>query len=742
MLPFAPQWYKLHLLIAATGRMPNLREAVTLITSVVLAVVALYVPTVQLVHVLAPAVALNVPTPQPAHVDAPAHFIAGKTSVDKIEPARLIASAVVIDVRKKVEADSSYQATEADIKSWEQGGPIPQGAAVLLLTGWDARFNDPKQYRNADATGVMRFPGFSIEAIKYLVGTGKVVALGIDTLSIDYGPSKDFAGHTLSHEHGLYHLENLTNLDNVPSRGAVIVVGALPIEGGSGSDTYLVQGRVSPLFPDVLPRSLVIRDEGPVGNSDIDRLRIALSNPLSALSITRDESNLYIGRGDDPNWVTIENWFSGPQYTIEEIVLDEPATPGFDQVYDVAAIDSRFMTATPAADFLWGSKAGDQLFGGQGDDILSGSAGDDVAAGLARDGSGDLFVSGWTTGNLGGAPAGSSDAFVARAEWQQERFSALYLDETLAGARDVVASRRPGLRRLVVSACGVLANFSGAPLAFAFIATLGTTGVVTRMFDLQSTGFSLYSFTGLVLAYLYFMVPLMVVTVLPALDGLRTQWQEAAALTLPKHDFPWQRFPQSEAVLVFARGLGESSDAVAKEMFGVSGPATAEDGEPAWMVTGHWMMTNDTAASNETETASPNITDFHAGFQMIMLDGSAGHSHEIYNFTQDGDSVTDSTGNVTKVTGTSTVTMREGPVEDVETEIMISQGKVVAISLDQEPLENHFGDTPIYGMVITPEILQHVMNTTNTSSFMGEMTGDHEWRGNETGTASTEEMWK
>ncbi|WP_415952092.1 ABC transporter permease [Streptomyces sp. KLOTTS4A1] len=96
-------------------------------------------------------------------------------------------------------------------------------------------------------------------------------------------------------------------------------------------------------------------------------------------------------------------------------------------------------------------------------------------------------------------------------------------------AQAVVSSKRPGLRQIVVSASGVLANFSGAPLAFAFIATLGTTGTVTRLLSLQSTGFSLYSFTGLVLAYLYFMIPLMVVAVLPALDGLRTQWQEAAA---------------------------------------------------------------------------------------------------------------------------------------------------------------------------------------------------------------------
>ncbi|MFG3259204.1 ABC transporter permease [Streptomyces sp. NPDC048172] len=96
-------------------------------------------------------------------------------------------------------------------------------------------------------------------------------------------------------------------------------------------------------------------------------------------------------------------------------------------------------------------------------------------------------------------------------------------------AQAVVNARNSALRKAVVSASGVFANFSGAPLAFAFIATLGTTGTVTRLLELQRAGFSLYTFTGLVLAYLYFMVPLMVVTVLPALDGLRGQWREAAS---------------------------------------------------------------------------------------------------------------------------------------------------------------------------------------------------------------------
>ncbi len=96
-------------------------------------------------------------------------------------------------------------------------------------------------------------------------------------------------------------------------------------------------------------------------------------------------------------------------------------------------------------------------------------------------------------------------------------------------AQALINAKSPALRRLTVAACGVFANFSGAPLAFAFIATLGSTGTLTRVLGLERTGFSLYTFAGLALAYLYFMVPLMAVTVLPALDGLRRQWREAAA---------------------------------------------------------------------------------------------------------------------------------------------------------------------------------------------------------------------
>lgn len=95
-------------------------------------------------------------------------------------------------------------------------------------------------------------------------------------------------------------------------------------------------------------------------------------------------------------------------------------------------------------------------------------------------------------------------------------------------AQAVVTSRSRALRSATLTASGVLANFGGVPLAFAFIATVGISGVVTQLADLGGLGWNLYSFTGLAVVYLYFLTPLMVLVIVPALDGLRPQWREAA----------------------------------------------------------------------------------------------------------------------------------------------------------------------------------------------------------------------
>jgi putative spermidine/putrescine transport system permease protein len=108
----------------------------------------------------------------------------------------------------------------------------------------------------------------------------------------------------------------------------------------------------------------------------------------------------------------------------------------------------------------------------------------------------------------------------------------------LLGLLMAYAALSPGvprfLRPLLTTFSGVAANFAGVPLAFAFIATLGTTGLVTRLLQdagisLYEDGFSLFGFTGLSLAYIYFQVPLMILVIAPAVDGLRREWREAAA---------------------------------------------------------------------------------------------------------------------------------------------------------------------------------------------------------------------
>ena len=179
---------------------------------------------------------LHIPEHFGTHVDAPGHFAKGKATIDKLDPSHFIAPAAVIDVRDKVRANPDYLLTSDAVEKWEHdNGRIPDGAAVLLLTGWEDKFADPTSYRNPDSSGTMHFPGYSATAVDYLLKHNKIVALGIDTLSIDYGPSKDFEAHKRSLGSGLYHLENLANLDKLPAHGAVIFVGALPIEGGSGS---------------------------------------------------------------------------------------------------------------------------------------------------------------------------------------------------------------------------------------------------------------------------------------------------------------------------------------------------------------------------------------------------------------------------------------------------------------------------------------------------------------------------
>jgi kynurenine formamidase len=168
------------------------------------------------------------------HLDAPAHFPPGKMTVDEIPARKFFGPAVVLDVRAESAKDADYRVTAARVEEWEKRhGRIPEGAIVLLRTGWASRWPDVQRYRNQDAQGRMHFPGYSVEAANLLVER-KVSGLGCDTLSVDNGASVDFAVHRVVLGAGLYQLENLADLTEVPETGVFLVVAPIKLEGGSG----------------------------------------------------------------------------------------------------------------------------------------------------------------------------------------------------------------------------------------------------------------------------------------------------------------------------------------------------------------------------------------------------------------------------------------------------------------------------------------------------------------------------
>lgn len=175
------------------------------------------------------------------HIDAPAHFVQGLWTVEQIPTERLVAPLVVIDVRNEARANADYQVSVDDIAGWEKShGPIPQGSVVIARTGWESRWRSPQDYRHADDKGVLHFPGYSQEAAQFLVQGRNIIGLGIDTLSVDYGPSKDYPVHKYTLSHSLYHLENVANLENVPESGATVVVAPIKLEGGSGGPVRIL----------------------------------------------------------------------------------------------------------------------------------------------------------------------------------------------------------------------------------------------------------------------------------------------------------------------------------------------------------------------------------------------------------------------------------------------------------------------------------------------------------------------
>ncbi|MCS6839614.1 MAG: cyclase family protein [Roseiflexus sp.] len=175
------------------------------------------------------------------HMDAPVHFAPNGLFVDQLKVENLVVPAVVINITEKARRDPDAVVTPDDIRAWERRyGRIPDNAAVLMASGWGARAGSVEAFRNTDSSGVMHFPGFGKEAIDFLLTERRISGIGVDTLSLDHGPSTTFAVHYTLLPTNRWGLENLANLEAIPPSGATLFVGAPKIAAGSGGPTRVI----------------------------------------------------------------------------------------------------------------------------------------------------------------------------------------------------------------------------------------------------------------------------------------------------------------------------------------------------------------------------------------------------------------------------------------------------------------------------------------------------------------------
>jgi kynurenine formamidase len=180
------------------------------------------------------------------HIDAPLHFHAGGRPVDEIPLTQLMGDGVLIDVSLPCGADPDHLISTADLRAWEdQYGRIPDGAIVLLRTGFGRFWPDRTRYMGTDQRGEagvanLHFPGLDPDAAQWLVDNRSIHAIGLDTPSIDHGPSKLFQSHQILFAHEIPAFENLTRLDELPATGFVVIALPMKIKGGSGGPLRIV----------------------------------------------------------------------------------------------------------------------------------------------------------------------------------------------------------------------------------------------------------------------------------------------------------------------------------------------------------------------------------------------------------------------------------------------------------------------------------------------------------------------
>jgi kynurenine formamidase len=175
------------------------------------------------------------------HIDAPIHFAQGHQTVDAIPLQRLAGDAIVVDVVHAAEQNRDHQIAVADLEAWERDhGAMAANSIVLFRKDFSRRWPDAAAYlgtaeRGEAGAAKLHFPGLHPDAARWLIANRSPKAVGIDTASIDYGPSSLFETHRALFERDIPAFENLMALDQLPPRGAIVVALPMKIRGGSGA---------------------------------------------------------------------------------------------------------------------------------------------------------------------------------------------------------------------------------------------------------------------------------------------------------------------------------------------------------------------------------------------------------------------------------------------------------------------------------------------------------------------------
>jgi kynurenine formamidase len=180
------------------------------------------------------------------HIDAPIHFWKGGQTIDEIMLERLIAPAACVDVAHKCRADRDYQVTVEDFNAWEEANKTSLNEKIVLIrTGYAVHWPDREKYLGTSETGraavaKLHFPGLDPAAADWLVTRRKIRAVGIDTASIDYGQTQDYATHQRLFRDNVPALENVALPNNLPAHNFQVIALPMKIGGGSGAPCRVV----------------------------------------------------------------------------------------------------------------------------------------------------------------------------------------------------------------------------------------------------------------------------------------------------------------------------------------------------------------------------------------------------------------------------------------------------------------------------------------------------------------------